>query len=198
MLEKEARLMLESAAADVPTSSPPIEILLSRGRTSRTRHRVLAAASAFVIALVLVGLGTTTAALLSDRSPVSTQPLGADATPEQVIHAFVAALNARDEDAALSLTTPDHAAALRRSQGGPFGDSGPFGLRRAKPITDLRLGAPDRQYPRAAEGSSADGWQQAVFLRATYQRDGQDMQWGYLLVRNSTTERWSIADEGPV
>jgi hypothetical protein len=198
MRETEARLLLESAVADVPTASPPIDILLHRGRSSHNRHRALTLAGAFVIALLLVGLGTTTTALLTNPSPVSTQPLGADATPEQVIQAFVAAKNARDEKTALSLATPHHAAQLRSTQGGPLGDTGPFGLRRAKPITDLHLEPPDAQYPRAGGGSQADDWQQAVFVRATYQRNGNNTQWGYLMVRNTTTERWSIADEGPV
>lgn len=196
MLEKEARTLLESAVADVTTPAPPIDALLTRGRTSRNRRRALTALGAVLIALAFIGAGTTVGAL-DDRATVSSQPLDASATPEEVIQAYVAARNARDKSTALSLVTPHHAEALLRTQGGLFGDKGPFGLRRAKPITDLRLEPPDTEYPRLAEGSNADGWQQAVFLRATYQRDGTLTQWGYLLVRNTTHERWSIADEGP-
>ncbi|MFI5708642.1 hypothetical protein [Kribbella sp. NPDC051620] len=196
MLEKEARTLLEAAVADVATPSPPIDALLTRGRTSRNRRRALTAVGAVFIVLAFIGVGTTVGAL-DDRTTVSSQPLPASATPEQVIRAFVAAENARDKATALSFVTPRHAESMLRSQGGPFGDSGPFGLRRAKPITDLRLEPPDSEYPRSGGGSMADGWQQAVFVRATYQRAGNLTRWGYLLVRNTTTDRWSIADEGP-
>jgi hypothetical protein len=196
MHENEARTLLKAAVADVTTPSPPIDALLSRGRTSRNRRRALTAVGAVLIALASIGVGTTVQAL-DDRTTVSSQPLPASATPEEVIRAFVAAENARDKTTALSFVTPRHAESMLRSQGGPFGDSGPFGLRRGKPITDLRLDPPDSEYPRSGGGSMADGWQQAVLVRATYQRDGTRTLWGYLLVRNTTTERWTIADEGP-
>jgi hypothetical protein len=196
MHEKEARTLLEAAVADVTTPSPPIDALLSRGRTSRNRRRALTAVGAVLIALAFIGIGTTAGAL-DGHAPVSSQPVPATATPQQVIQAYVAARNARDKPTALSLVTPHHAEALLSSEGGLFGDKGPFGLRRAKPITDLRLEPPDSEYPRASEGSNADGWQQAVFVRATYKRNDTLTQWGYLLVRNTPTNRWTIADEGP-
>ena len=197
MLEKEARTLLGSAVSDVTTPSPPIDALLTRGRTSRNRRRALTAVGAVLIALAFIGVGGAVGAL-DDHATVSSQPLPASATPAEVIQAYVAARNARDKTTALSLVTPHHAEALLSTQGGLFGDTGPFGLRRAKPITDLRLEPPDAEYPRAGGGSNADGWQQAVFVRATYQRNSTPTQWGYLLVRTTTTERWSIADEGPV
>ncbi|MEV6412260.1 hypothetical protein [Kribbella sp. NPDC051718] len=198
MLEKEARTLLEAAVSDVTTPSPPIEALLTQGRASRTRHRALTAVGAVFIVLALIGIGTTVSTL-NNSAPVTSQPLPASATPEEVIRAFVAAENARDKTTALSYTTPRHAESILRSVGGPFKGTGPFGLRRAKPITDLRLEPPDSEYPRSGGGSMADGWQQAVFIRATYQRPGNPTrtQWGYLLVRNTTTDRWKIADEGP-
>ncbi|GAA0959563.1 hypothetical protein GCM10009554_73400 [Kribbella koreensis] len=198
MREKEARTLLEAAVSDVAASSPPIDTLLARGRRSRNHHRALTAVGAVLIVLAFIGIGTTVGTL-NDHTTVSSQPLPASATPEEVIRAYVAAKNARDKATALSYVTPRRAESLLGSEGGFFGDRWPFGLRRAKPITDLRLEPPDSKYPRSGGGSMADGWQQAVFVRATYQRNNTRTrtQWGYLLVRNTTTERWSIADEGP-
>ncbi|MEV8379129.1 hypothetical protein AB0P21_40710 [Kribbella sp. NPDC056861] len=79
--------------------------------------------------------------------------------------------------------------------GGIFGD--PHWWSKAKPITDLRLEAPDKFSPAEIETSGARGWQQALFICAAYRSNDEPKQWGYVLVRNTANERWSITDEGP-
>ena len=77
------------------------------------------------------------------------------------------------------------------------------GLANIVSITDLVMRTP---IPERGAGTAAEGYRQVVFVPVQFtlrQRQAMSMPdgptvWGYLLARNKDTERWLIADEGPM
>jgi hypothetical protein len=114
--------------------------------------------------------------------------------PQALVRDYVAAVNRYDESAAFALMTPDYAMQVR---------SQVDGLANVVSITDLVVSAPRTA---GGPGTRAAAYHEAVFVPVTFtlhQRQVVSMPdghhaWGYLLVRNRSTEPWRINDEGPV
>ena len=161
--------------------------------TQVTKRVRLAVAVAAVVALVAVPVALAARQDTGPRARVAAPPAGA--TAEEVVRAYVAALDARDVETARSLVTPHHAAQVERSEDSWY--------RNVVSITDLRVRPPVAQTGR---GSQAEGYREVVFVPVTFdlrQRKQQSLPdgetpWGYLLARNAPSERWVIVDEGPV
>jgi hypothetical protein len=121
--------------------------------------------------------------------------LPATATPEEVVLAYLDALDQKDVDTAQHMLTARRACVLA-------GDSDSW-FTNVKSITDVHVGTPR---PEPLQGSAAQGYCHAVFVPVdfTLQQKHEDSMpngptvWGYVLVRNSDKERWLIVDEGPV
>jgi hypothetical protein len=123
----------------------------------------------------------------------SSQALGAPPSAQQVVSAYIAALNAHDVALAKTYLTTQHAAEVAAEVDSWFVNT--------RSITDVTVGS---DAPRAAFGGPATGYSQIVqvgvqFTLAQYHAEsmpnGRNV-WSYILVRNSDHDRWLIADEG--
>jgi hypothetical protein len=139
----------------------------------------------------LVGALSLLAACGSGGEHVRLPPKSA--SPQRVVAAYVAAANAHDFAAALKLVTPARAQILKRTVDGSFSPN--FiritSLHMSKPFSDsyeARL----RHYRYAVDVPvSFDLHQHQVVSMPNGAQP-----WGYILVRNSPSQRWLIADEG--
>ena len=195
MLDDHAvRDLLQRAGGDVPVASVSPSALVARGRAARRRRRALLAASTALSVVAATGLGVAVLDATGQTRPPARFAAGAapdaSSSAQDVVLAYLDAVNARDRTVALSLLTPRHAASVQRAEGGLFAGG---------TISQVRLGRPDPDYAAGAQSTSADGWAQSVHVPARYVSDEYGERiWGYVLVRQSDAERWSIADEGPV
>jgi len=199
VLAHELHLALQETARALPVGPVHPEDLLRRGRTLRRRRQRLrgSAAGLALSVLAVTGYAATTDSTLLGWRPTNAQvaaPLPpVDASPEDVVRAYVAALNAVDTDAVRALSTPEKFQRDERAEGS--------WLRKSPRITKLQLG-PTR--PESGEGTSAAGLRFVVFITAEFDlgrhdaatESGGPTVWGYLLGRNSTAERWLVVDEG--
>lgn len=113
----------------------------------------------------------------------------ADASAGEVVRAYVDAIIADDLETARQLLTPAHASSVEETW---FND--------VESISDLRVDRPFREKPR---WSGRDVTSQVVHVPVEFTLEGGDvsleegpMDWGYLLVRESHSDRWLIFDEG--
>jgi hypothetical protein len=114
------------------------------------------------------------------------------ANPQGVIAGYVAAINAHDLTTARALLTPTHAQLVEREPDGWFTNIvSVTALKINRPFNDP-LDARQRHYRYAVGmGVTFDLKQHQVMSMP----NGPTV-WGYILVRNSRTQRWLIADEG--
>lgn len=112
----------------------------------------------------------------------------ANASPEEVVRVYLAAQNAGDVGTMNAMVVDDH---MRHSR-----SAGRW------VVTDIDIS------PAMAEGlqgTRAEGWTQAVHVDVSFFtrrapditiQQGVRQPWGYLLVRNTDSERWRIIDQG--
>lgn len=114
-------------------------------------------------------------------------PVGA--SPEQVVQTYLEAMNAWDVDTINALVVRDH---LRRSRFDSRWTVSEIGVATATPES-------------VSGGTAAEGWGQAVRVAVTFRTihapditipEGEQMSWGYLLVRRGDTDPWRIIDQG--
>ncbi|SEG89829.1 protein of unknown function [Thermomonospora echinospora] len=126
------------------------------------------------------------------KSRVGIPPVGA--SPQEVVTAYVAAINAHDKEAGRRLSTPHFA---QQQEGGEDDQ-----FRNIVEISHLQV-----QTPLSNGGhESADGkrYQDAVYVPVTFilkQREVVSMPnghtaWGYILVRTGADQPWRINDHG--
>jgi hypothetical protein len=137
-----------------------------------------------------------TVALPSDAVPLASASPGpmSPTGPQDVVRAYVAAVNRHDLNAAYALMSPEFARHMRAVVDG---------LANVVAMTDVRLGTP-REEPGA--GTTAAAYRHAVFVPVTFtlrQRAATSMHdgptaWGYLLARNTAADPWMIVDQGPI
>lgn len=113
----------------------------------------------------------------------------AASSPEQVVRAYVRALDQRDFATSNALQ--------------PYGGSQHWWSMQVPTITDLKIervvtmSAHDRATSAAADWKQGvEVWTTATFHHWSGIEDSPGMPWTYLLVRNSPTERWRILDWG--
>jgi Domain of unknown function (DUF4829) len=126
------------------------------------------------------------------KSQVSIPPVGA--SPQEVVTAYIAAINAHDEEAGRKLSTPHFAQQQDHVQDNQFTN--------VVEISKLQVGTPTRN----GGHESADGrrYQDAVYVPVTFtlkQREVVSMldghtSWGYVLVRTGADQPWRINDHG--
>jgi hypothetical protein len=145
-----------------------------------------------VTASAPAGSGSAIAPPLAPSS-VGSQTSGSPPSAQQVVSAYIDALNAHDIARAKTYLTAQHAAEVAAEA-----DSFFFNIRS---ITNVVVG-PDA--PRGAFGGPATGYSQIVqvgvrFTLAQYHAESMPNgvnDWSYILVRNSEHDPWLIADEG--
>jgi hypothetical protein len=126
------------------------------------------------------------------KSRVGIPPVGA--SPQEVVTAYVAAINAHDEEAGRRLSTPHFAQQQEGTEDNQFRNVVQISaLQVETPISDGGYESPDgRRY------------QDAVYVPVTFtlkQREVVSMpdghtSWGYVLVRTGTDQPWRINDHG--
>ncbi len=110
----------------------------------------------------------------------------ASASAEQVVQAFVAAVDDRDVAAVEAMASAEHADLVRDTW---------FGM-------DLRALDVGGSGPRSTAGSEAEGYGHAVYVPVDLMVSGGDISldgrtaWGYLLARDGPDERWLVVDHG--
>ncbi len=109
------------------------------------------------------------------------------ATAEEVVAAFVDAVDHRDARAVEALASPEHAALVEDTW---------FGI----DISDLDVGD---SVPRSPVGSSAQDFDLAVYVPVDLTIADSDVSlpdgrtaWGYLLARNGLQDRWLVVGHG--
>lgn len=124
-----------------------------------------------------------------DTSSPAAVTADASASPGDVVRAYLVALQADDESAASSLTTPAYAEHDGWAEDPPT-------------IEDVEVSAP---WPEPTRGTAGEGHAQAVFVPVKFTLRGADetmpdgpTDWGYVLVRDTNTEAWRIASAGSV
>ncbi|NNM46596.1 hypothetical protein [Knoellia koreensis] len=142
-------------------------------------------------ALVAVVVAVAVGVFLVVRPTADVADPGPSATPEQVVRAYVDAVNARDFATANRIAGVEHMRYSRFDRAGRF--------------DDLTITGADR-ITRASDGSrsSGDDYAQAWHVRFTARQSGHDIsmgpegtiQWGYVVVRNSGAQPWRIIDAG--
>ena len=164
------------------------------------RQACICAVSAAAMQFVLTGCAVTpgqqgAASATSTASTGWRLVLPATATPEQVVIAYLDALNQKDADTAEHMLTARRASVLA-------GDSDSW-FTNVRSITGVHVGTPR---PEPLQGSAAQGYRHAMFVpvdftlqqKHEYSMPNGPTVWGYVLVRNSVKDRWLIVDEGPV
>ncbi|MGG5260641.1 hypothetical protein [Phycicoccus avicenniae] len=154
-----------------------------------TSRRVLTVGVAFVL---LVGAAVAAILVLPPRQSADVAMPAADAVPEQVVTAFVAALNAHDCTVAEALSTPearDQTASWCRDVGA---------------LDDLGV-APHVLEPPEDSGRAAD--ELVANVGVTFDLDWRPLRsdvsmpegettWGYLLVRSPRERAWRVFEQG--
>ena len=169
------RIRLAYAFPTRPMRSAALSVQIVR------RPRTAAGFGACVLVVVLA------AGCSGSRSKsVSIPPV--DASPQRVVTAYVAALNAHDVRAARALLTPAHARRVESAADSWFTD--------VKSITHLRLSRPtiDTSNPRSMRAVVG-----VRFVLDQYQQESMPngpTVWTYTLVRHGPNHRWLIDDEG--
>lgn len=154
-----------------------------------SRSRIVATG---VGALVLLALAAVAAYLLPPRQTGDVAVPPAEATPEQVVRAYLDALNAHDCETAQAVSTDvaaasakswcEHVAALtnidvRQQTTGRPKDSG---LPASDHVADVAVSFDLKWRPLHNDGSMDEG----------------PTPWGYLLMRSSSDAPWRIFDQG--
>jgi hypothetical protein len=112
----------------------------------------------------------------------------AGASPEHVVQTYLRAMNAWDVETLNALVVGDH---LRRSR---------FDSRWT--VSGISI---DSATPESVTGSAAEGWAQAVRVPVTFRTthapdvsisEGEEMPWGYILVRQDDAHPWRIIEQG--
>ncbi len=145
--------------------------------------------------LLLVTAGLAAAALTAcggspgDTTSPESAAVGAATSPEDVVRAYLGALQEHDEPTATSLTTQPYAGRDDWAADPPS-------------IENVEVSA---AMVESTTGTAAEGHAQAVFVPVTSDLRGGDgtmpggsTSWGYVLVRDSDSEAWRIADAGSV
>ncbi|MDX6204448.1 MAG: hypothetical protein QOF39_505 [Frankiales bacterium] len=156
------------------------------------RSLLLPVAFALVVA---TGCASGTPAPTGSAAPGTVTSPAGGASPQDVVRAYLAALNAHDVATATRLLTAEHAHLVASEVDSWFTN--------VRSITAVEVGysVPESG---AGSGSLGAGYAHVVRVGATFnlhQKDASSMQngrtdWGYLLVRNADTQPWLIADEG--
>src|SRR5262245_19439744 len=117
---------------------------------------------------------------------------GPSASPQEIVSAYIAALNAHDVTTARALLTPDHARVVGRAVDGWFTNTVSIkNLQMNKPHNDP-YDARQRHFRYCdVMGVSFD-----LEQRHAMSMPNGTTTWGYILCRNSPSKRWLIADEG--
>ena len=118
----------------------------------------------------------------------------AGASPQDVVRAYVNALDAHDIDTARALLTSEHSKDVKGQTDSWFSN--------VRSIADLSISAPVTESGRS--DTAAKGYRFVVYvpveftLRQRHQVSMPDgpTNWGYLLARNTDTTRWLIVVEG--
>jgi len=145
--------------------------------------------------LVALALGIAlTAGCQEGATPTTSTavPPPASASPEMVVRAWIDAVNAGDEAAGRVLSTPVFADADRDAEGGWFANT--------LSIRDLQVGAP---VPARGLQSNRDFAHVVVVPVAFLLEQKKELsfrngpvQWGFVLVRDASGERWRINEQG--
>lgn len=152
-------------------------------RRSRALAPLLGAAAILVTVVVFL--------LLALQSKNVDMP-GDDATPEQVVGAYLAALDAHDCDTAMALRTPDSRGTAENW------------CSKVAHMADARVTGSHSEFP---EWSGYEAPDEVVNVRVTFDlgwrmfhndisMEEGHTDWGYRLVRDSPTSQWRIFDEG--
>lgn len=143
---------------------------------------------------VVLIAGCASQSRVAGSSPISiAQASAGQPSPQQVVSAYIAALNAHDVARAKTYLTSQHAAEVAGEVDSWFSN--------VRSITDVVVG-PDS--PRDAAGGPEAGYTQIVQVGVRFtleQYHAESMQngpndWSYILVRSSDQYPWLIADEG--
>lgn len=150
--------------------------------------------AALVGVTLMVGCASQSAVVAgSAPSSVASQTSANPPSAQQVVSAYIAALNAHDIARAKTYLTPQHAAQVAAEIDSWFVN--------IQAITNVVIGS---DAPREAFGGPATGYSQIVqvsvqFTLAQYHVESMPNganAWSYILVRNSDHDPWLIADEG--
>lgn len=158
------------------------------------RRGVLLGASA----LIVLGLATACGTAGHQAGPPSRATAAAapeNASAVDVVRAYVTALNRHDVALASSLLTAEHLHTVQSEVDSWFTN--------INTITALGVGTPFAE-STGGGGDLAARYKQAMRVPVTFtlqQKHVESMpngvsDWGYLLVRNTDTQPWRIADEG--
>ena len=139
----------------------------------------------------VVALGVVVAAVVGVVETRSTDvPLPpATATAEEVVRAYLAAVDAGDGATAQALVAPAHAAQVEAYEDSWYDD--------VIAITDLRVEPAYLETPPGQRPEEA--WVRVYFdlrERPRFWRTKDDEVWGYQLTRTGPGERWLITGEG--
>ncbi|QGA08951.1 DUF4829 domain-containing protein [Nocardioides sp. dk884] len=142
--------------------------------------------------VVLVVVGVATYLLLAPRQSGDVAVPANDATPEQVVTAYLDALNAHDCDTAEAVMTSDAK------------DSATSWCRQVASLTDVDV---RDHFTERPEFSGRSAPEEVVNVPVTFDLDwrlfhgdvsmpGGTTTWGYRLVRDSSDTPWRIFDQG--
>ena len=134
--------------------------------------------------LLAVGAVLVTAGVGCSRERVPLPP--ADATPQEVVRAYIDAVNAADCSSLRALSEPEGFSTLW--------------CRGDVKLTNVRIAEPRPDGCCGVSGSHAESRNvPVVFDRRGGDvsfPDERDAAWGYILVRDETGQRWRVADQG--
>jgi len=146
----------------------------------------LGAVGGLAVGLVLAGCSGPAPLMTSDEVAAVVADPGS--TPEQVVTAYIAALQEHDADAVHALVGPPG----EQMADAWLADTPTIGSVTVSPAV-----------PDSTTGSAAEGYRTAVYVPVQFSLHGGDgtMQqgangWGYLLARNADTDPWRIVDNG--
>jgi hypothetical protein len=153
--------------------------------TGTVKRTPIVVAAAGLVSVVLTACGGPP----GDTSRSASATVGAATSPEDVVRSYLAALQEHDESAATALTTQPYAGRDDWAADPPR-------------IEDVEVSA---AVPESTTGTAGEGHAEAVFVPVTFDLRGADetmpdgpTSWGYVLVRDSDSEAWSIADAGSI
>ncbi|HVF06704.1 MAG TPA: hypothetical protein VNA20_17840 [Frankiaceae bacterium] len=135
--------------------------------------------------VVAAAIGVTETRRIDVPLPPST------ATPDEVVRAYIAAIDAGDIPTAKALVTPEHAAQVEAYEDSWYDT--------VISITDLRVEPPRLETPPGVTPQLM--WVRVYFdmrERPRFWQKKDDQIWGYQLVRNGPDDRWLIRGEGKI
>ncbi|WP_146211232.1 hypothetical protein [Quadrisphaera granulorum] len=144
--------------------------------------RALFGVGVLALGLVLSGCGGSASASAPPE----------DASPPQVVRAYLDAIQAGDDDAAAAVSTPGYA------------DSDPWQHGSDPRLRDVSVSADSTPYDTASSPPALQAWEQVryVTVTLTVTGDGSGFStdvpsgWGYVLVRHTDADPWRIAEAG--